>query len=921
VDISIKALLQGFGEAQRTLNELRGDIKKLSDAHEEGSKSTQKASAAWTEYIKGLAGYDVIKQAVFAVANLAKETVMLAGRYEELGIVMNVVGKNSGYTREQMEGFAKEVQKMGISMLESRNTVVQLAQAEIDLSGAYKLARAAQDTAVLGMTNSSDALARMIYGIKTGQTEVLRTLGINVSFEQSYQRLAAELHTTTAALNEKQKMQARENAVLEEAAKLTGVYEDAMTSATKQIRSMDRYIEDLKVIVGETFSEALLVGVMGFADALKSANKEADELLKNGTLKRWGNDVSDALARVADYMLITTRTMVAMWKSAKVVWEDIKGGAAFLVSDTVLGLLGVDTTSNRAAALKEANATWESLLSDSSTPFQDALAKRRVAINDDADKTLRIQQEFADRSLVIQKAYANYSIEIQQAAQLALAESTGLSYAGKFKPVPGLIGSGKAKKGKTDAQLMTEEFNTVEDLFLGPFKRGELGAEAIEAFYEDWQQIASENDVLLEKITMRSYDFHKGILDQEEKDAEDVEKRRHQMSEQEYKGWKAFEEQKIKDEKKTNDDVERLVLKRAQNELDIIRKTVFLSRDDRVAAIEVVKKKYEGFELASKTVQKELRDTKTDAQDFSEKLAQMFAFSVPNAILKTVQTIQGSLQSAIYDFFTGAKTVGEAIKGFFTGVKNAILQMFAELAAKKLLSWALGGIDIGSLLNIGSTASVADTASTALGGASIASKILSLFTGGAEATGTTAAAGSVVGLTGSTTAAAASSSFSLAAAIPYLAPLAIVMMGINGRSPRPANADAMLAVAHEAFLAKNPWATEEDWKSFPDIGGFYRNTPGDVWAGMSAWSSRASMQSDLDASYAQAQASNQYATGTDMVVTRPTVFTAGEVGAERVQVTPLSGGSRAGHGGITINGPAMFDEYTFRRFRRMLLEA
>ena len=122
-----------------------------------------------------------VAAATYKVLDMAKEAAMLNARYQELGVVQAVVGKNAGYTAQQMEQAAIGMQKLGISMLESRNTTVQLAQAQISLADAGRLARVAQDTAVIGNINSSEALQRMVYGIKSGQIEVLRTIGINVN--------------------------------------------------------------------------------------------------------------------------------------------------------------------------------------------------------------------------------------------------------------------------------------------------------------------------------------------------------------------------------------------------------------------------------------------------------------------------------------------------------------------------------------------------------------------------------------------------------------------------------------------------------------------------------------------------------------------------------------------------------------------
>lgn len=72
--------------------------------------------------------------AAWQVGGLAKDMVMLSARFETMGVVMRVAGNNAGYTMTQMEGFSKALQQSGISMIQSRNSLTQLATANIDLA-------------------------------------------------------------------------------------------------------------------------------------------------------------------------------------------------------------------------------------------------------------------------------------------------------------------------------------------------------------------------------------------------------------------------------------------------------------------------------------------------------------------------------------------------------------------------------------------------------------------------------------------------------------------------------------------------------------------------------------------------------------------------------------------------------------------
>lgn len=207
------------------------------------------------------------------VGALVKDVTMAAARFETLGVVMTVVGKNSGYTATQMLNYADGVAKMGISNEASRDTVVKMASAQIDLSKAQQLARIAQDAAVIGNINSSEAFASMIYGIQSGQTDVLKTIGINVSFEDSYKKLALTLGKSTTELSELEKMTAKTNAVMERGPSIAGAYEASMDTVGKQVNSLKRYHDDLKVVVGETFTPTASMMVQDYTAALAKMYK------------------------------------------------------------------------------------------------------------------------------------------------------------------------------------------------------------------------------------------------------------------------------------------------------------------------------------------------------------------------------------------------------------------------------------------------------------------------------------------------------------------------------------------------------------------------------------------------------------------------------------------------------------------------
>jgi lambda family phage tail tape measure protein len=240
----------------------------------EGSKSPMESS--WGSMAKGVAvgtllakGFELVSEKVMQAGQYISDAANYAARIETLGVSMHAVGNNAGYTAAQMDAYAQGVAKMGITTEASRQSLTMMSAAQMDVTKAAELARVAQDAAVIGGINSSEAFSRMTQGIRSGEVEILRTIGINVNFEQSYKKTALELGKTTLALTEHEKVVARQNAVLEYGVNIQGVYEAAMDSTGKKVSSLQRYYDELKLSVGEAFSPALGVLIDATTSKLK----------------------------------------------------------------------------------------------------------------------------------------------------------------------------------------------------------------------------------------------------------------------------------------------------------------------------------------------------------------------------------------------------------------------------------------------------------------------------------------------------------------------------------------------------------------------------------------------------------------------------------------------------------------------------
>jgi hypothetical protein len=255
-------------------------------------------------------------------AEFVSQSIMSAARYETLGVVIEKVGENAGYTKQEVFAFAEGVQKAGISMIESREAVAKMAAAQLDLSKASALARVAQDAAVISGTNSSDAFAKLVQGISTGQTILLHHQGIMVNLEVAYKKYAKQLGITKGELTEVEKREAALDAVLEEGQKRTGVYDAAMNTAGKQLQSFTRYVQDASTRFGEAFLGAFTGVVFDATESMKRLQDVIKDQETQETLSRLAEGAASFFKTIIEGAPGAAQGFIGFIKSLEDAWAN-----------------------------------------------------------------------------------------------------------------------------------------------------------------------------------------------------------------------------------------------------------------------------------------------------------------------------------------------------------------------------------------------------------------------------------------------------------------------------------------------------------------------------------------------------------------------------------------------------------------------
>jgi len=370
-----------------------------------------------------------------------KDIADTAARAEVLQTTLHVVALNAGVTSDEIDKLDKSVQRMGITASSSRQSLVQMLQARLDVKWAPQLARAAQDLAVVSGMNSSATFQRLILNIQQIDALGLRWMGVMVSREQAEKRYAEAQHTTVRALSRRQQVEAFMIETLEQLKTLEGAYVAAMGDVGKQLLSLERLTTTLK----ETLGEALLPVYSALVDELghfyeqlivvaqvTTANKEGAKTLGE-IVRGWAISIREFSITAVKWLSDNIELVKNLVKWGIELKLTIMGIRALVwISSSAIAFITFLTNTIRAIAAFRAGMVGFSAIMDimKAKTVQAGIAQLELATAQRAAAATAATAAQAQAALALQQAQAAVSAGTATMAQRGLAASvTGTSTA------------------------------------------------------------------------------------------------------------------------------------------------------------------------------------------------------------------------------------------------------------------------------------------------------------------------------------------------------------------------------------------------------------------------------------------------------------------------------------------------------------
>lgn len=301
---------------------LQADIASLKSQLAEGQRSIQDFGRVAEDIgskVRGALAFAGVAIGIFEIASALKSfsesAAMVGARTESLSVAMTTIGKNAGVSSDSLEYFTKQVRAAGITTQESMSAITTFMTSGLPLDKLKELATRARDVAVVAGKNTSDTLNHIIHGMVSGQSEMLRTVHIQIrNADDIYKSYAQTLGKTKEELNSVEKAHAMLNEVLRASERFAGAAAAADETVGKQLFSMQRYAMEAKEALWGLFGPIMTSAVKEQITLWQDLKKWADE--NQMALRTWGREVGEVIAKVVEFTKVNKELLITLGELA-----------------------------------------------------------------------------------------------------------------------------------------------------------------------------------------------------------------------------------------------------------------------------------------------------------------------------------------------------------------------------------------------------------------------------------------------------------------------------------------------------------------------------------------------------------------------------------------------------------------------------
>lgn len=259
--------------------------------------------------------------------------IQTASRTETLNVAMLAVARATGTATDELLEQKKRIMELGIAEQEATQILTRFMQSQLDIAQAAKIARIAQDAAVIAGMNSSQAAEQMVEAVAKLRPELLEAFGMTKNLNDIYRDYAATIGKTVTDLTEVEKKQAMLNYLFSEGKKIAGTYEAAMGTAGKKLGSLKRYWDTVKnALAGPLALPSFGVLVDNITNALKSIIKWADA--NKNTLRMWGQTIANTMSFVVNVIGKAILIIISIWDKFGTVIIAVAGSVVTYITIT-----------------------------------------------------------------------------------------------------------------------------------------------------------------------------------------------------------------------------------------------------------------------------------------------------------------------------------------------------------------------------------------------------------------------------------------------------------------------------------------------------------------------------------------------------------------------------------------------------------